>query len=173
MCIRHLPSQLWRVGGHCIPLLHNRWGCSGRLNIGLGTWRYGSVLEFLGTFLPLLSGHKIMTKHFEQETYCIWLHVQEKKILRAHICHPDLNPLYHEHCRPGRVQMNPFVGDKAKASDLQQFCQNKLWGLPWRSSGQDSVLPVPGARVRSLVGELRSHTPHGQKVNKLKNQKIF
>ena len=29
-------------------------------------------------------------------------------------------------------------------------------GLPWWSSGEDSMLPPQGARVRSLVGELRS-----------------
>ena len=32
-------------------------------------------------------------------------------------------------------------------------------GLPWASSGQDSALPLQGARVRSLVKELRSHKP--------------
>ena len=37
---------------------------------------------------------------------------------------------------------------------LQRSCQ----GLPWWSSGLDSVLPLQGARVWSLVGELRS--PH-------------
>ena len=30
-------------------------------------------------------------------------------------------------------------------------------GLPWRSSGSHSALPLQGARVQSLVGELRSH----------------
>lgn len=34
-------------------------------------------------------------------------------------------------------------------------------GLPWWSSGQDSALPRQGARVQSLVRELRSHMPHG------------
>ena len=29
-------------------------------------------------------------------------------------------------------------------------------GLPWRSSGQDSALPLQGAQVQALVGELRS-----------------
>ena len=32
-------------------------------------------------------------------------------------------------------------------------------GLPWWSSGYDSTLPMQGAWVRSLVGELRSHIP--------------
>ena len=31
---------------------------------------------------------------------------------------------------------------------------------------QDSVLPLQGARVRSLVGELRSHIPRSQKKKK-------
>ena len=30
-------------------------------------------------------------------------------------------------------------------------------GLPWWPSGKDSVLPMQGAQVRSLVKELRSH----------------
>ena len=34
-------------------------------------------------------------------------------------------------------------------------------GLFWQSSGSDSVLPLQGARVQSLVGELRSNVPRG------------
>ena len=30
-------------------------------------------------------------------------------------------------------------------------------GLPWWSSGSDSMLPMPGLWIQSLVGELRSH----------------
>ena len=37
----------------------------------------------------------------------------------------------------------------------------KLLGTPWWSSGWDSVLPLQGARVQSLVGELGSHMPRG------------
>ena len=37
-------------------------------------------------------------------------------------------------------------------------------GLPWWSSGWDSVLPLQGAWVRSLVRELRSCMPWGQKI---------
>ena len=32
-----------------------------------------------------------------------------------------------------------------------------LLGIPWWPSGQDSALPLQGAQVRSMVGELRSH----------------
>ena len=32
----------------------------------------------------------------------------------------------------------------------------KDWGLPWRSSGEDSTLPLWRAQVQPLVGELRS-----------------
>ena len=32
--------------------------------------------------------------------------------------------------------------------------------LPWWSSGEDSVLPMQGMRVQSLVGKLRSHMLH-------------
>ena len=30
-----------------------------------------------------------------------------------------------------------------------------MWGLPWRSSGQDSVLLLQGVQVQPLVRELR------------------
>ena len=43
-----------------------------------------------------------------------------------------------------------------------------MWpGVPWWSSGWDSMLPVPRVRVPSLAGELRSHKPSGaaQKKN--------
>ena len=33
----------------------------------------------------------------------------------------------------------------------------RLQGLPWRPSGWDSVLPIQGTQVRSLVRELRSY----------------
>ena len=33
--------------------------------------------------------------------------------------------------------------------------------LPWWSSGQDTVLPLQGAKVQSLIREPRSHTPQG------------
>ena len=36
-----------------------------------------------------------------------------------------------------------------------------LPGIPWRSSGWDSTLPLQGARVQSLVSELRSHMLRG------------
>ena len=49
-----------------------------------------------------------------------------------------------------------------------------FWGLPWRSSGWDSELPLQGARVQSLVGELGSRVPHGQKKKAiLKKKKIY
>ena len=34
-------------------------------------------------------------------------------------------------------------------------------GIPWQSSGQDTVLPLTGARVQSLFRELRSCKPPG------------
>ena len=41
--------------------------------------------------------------------------------------------------------------------------------IPWWSSGWDSVLPLQGPQVRSLVGELRSHMPRGEaKIKKKK-----
>ena len=41
---------------------------------------------------------------------------------------------------------------------LQLICLKRVLGLPWRSSGQDSVLSLLWARVPSLVRELRSCT---------------
>ena len=43
-------------------------------------------------------------------------------------------------------------------------------GLPWPSSGSDSALPLQGARVRSLVGELRSHMLCSMAKKKIKCQ---
>ena len=42
-------------------------------------------------------------------------------------------------------------------------------GLPWRSTGEDSALPMQGAWVRSLAGEIRSHMPCGT-AKKIKKQ---
>ena len=36
-----------------------------------------------------------------------------------------------------------------------------LPGIPWWSSGQDSLISLPRAQVRSLVGILRSYKPRG------------
>ena len=43
----------------------------------------------------------------------------------------------------------------------QAVPQNKSFplGFPWRSSGQDPALPLQGAQIQSLVGELRSRKP--------------
>ena len=46
--------------------------------------------------------------------------------------------------------------------------KNKNQGLPCQSSGEDSALPMQGARVRPLVRELRSHMPHRNKNKKQK-----
>ena len=34
--------------------------------------------------------------------------------------------------------------------------KTKKHGFPWQSNGRHSVLPMPGAQVRSLIRELRS-----------------
>ena len=48
------------------------------------------------------------------------------------------------------------------------MCSQKKWkpGLPWRSSGWDSLFPLQEAGVGSLVRELRSHTPHSTCIKK-------
>ena len=38
--------------------------------------------------------------------------------------------------------------------------------MPWRHSGQGSMLPLQGARVRSLFRELGSYTPHSMAKKK-------
>ena len=44
-------------------------------------------------------------------------------------------------------------------------------GLPPQSSDQDRVLQMQWARVRSMVGELRSHIPHD--VTKKKRERNY
>ena len=44
----------------------------------------------------------------------------------------------------------------------------KLLGIPWWSSGYRILLPLEGTQVQSLVGELGSHKPCGQKKKGLK-----
>ena len=36
-------------------------------------------------------------------------------------------------------------------------------GLPWQTNGEDSVLPLQGTQVQTLVRDLRSHMLHDQK----------
>ena len=48
--------------------------------------------------------------------------------------------------------------EKGKAAQLTK--KEQSLGLLWWSSGWDSMLPLQEARVRSLVGELGSRTPH-------------
>ena len=50
--------------------------------------------------------------------------------------------------------------------------KSNIQGLPWCSSGEDSILPMQDAWVLSLVRELRSHMPHGTaKKEKIKFKK--
>ena len=51
---------------------------------------------------------------------------------------------------PPSGRWDPLVSE---APDCQ-VCGGKSQGPPWRSSGQDSLLPARGAWVQSLVGEL-------------------
>ena len=47
-----------------------------------------------------------------------------------------------------------------------------LKGLSWQPSGYDPVLPTQGARVQSLVRELRSHVAHGVAKKKQKEKNL-
>ena len=51
--------------------------------------------------------------------------------------------------------------------------KQRLQGIPWWSSGWDSVLSLPRAQVQSLVRELRSCKSHStaKKQNKTNNKK--
>ena len=45
--------------------------------------------------------------------------------------------------------------------NVLQFQRYSLSGVPWLSSGWDSTILLPRARVQSLVRELRSRKPRG------------
>ena len=65
---------------------------------------------------------------------------------------------------------NIHLKKSLKVSHIAQWLlRNVIRGLPWGSSGYDSVRPLQGAWVRSLVQELRSYKPHG--VEKKKSRK--
>ena len=49
----------------------------------------------------------------------------------------------------------------------------KHWGLPCWSSGWESMLPMQGVRVWSLVGELRSRKPGGVARKEKKKKKTL
>lgn len=52
------------------------------------------------------------------------------------------------------------------------FLKSTLSGIPWPSGGWDSELPLQGARVPSLIRELRSRKPGGAAKIKNHNKKI-
>ena len=50
---------------------------------------------------------------------------------------------------------------------IRSFSDKKnVWGLPWQSSGWDFKLPLQGAWVWFVAGELRSRMPCGETRNK-------
>ena len=64
-------------------------------------------------------------------------------------------------------QRNAMKGTSNRAAVMKRTCER----LPWWSSGWDSSLPTKGARVRSLVGELRSFMPCSATKKKKKNER--
>ena len=54
-----------------------------------------------------------------------------------------------------------FFSEKVESMSRELMSRDSDVGLPWWSSGWDSVLPLQGAWVPSLVGELGSCMPHG------------
>ena len=63
-------------------------------------------------------------------------------------------------CRDLRKKMSSSQTEQFRSTSVNHL-RVTVWGLPRRSSGQDSTLPVLGTWVPSLVGELGSHMPHG------------
>ena len=73
----------------------------------------------------------------------------------------------------GRHYGRPASSGQSKKTSEEKKSRVKLWlkfsinlGLSWWSSGEDSVLPLQGAQVRSLVRELRSCIPCSEAKNK-------
>ena len=63
--------------------------------------------------------------------------------------------------RSDRVRIQVQGESSLKACFL--LLKRTILGLPWQSNGLDSVLPLQGAWVQSLVRELRFCKPCGQK----------
>ena len=61
---------------------------------------------------------------------------------------------------PLKARSQPLLLETLHSSHLTPV-KAKVLELPWQSRGEDSALPMQGARVRSPVRELRSHMPHG------------
>ena len=61
---------------------------------------------------------------------------------------------------------------EGEEEEKEEKRKRKLWGIPWLSSGWDSVLPLQGAQVQSLVGELRSCKPCRAAIKKKENYDV-
>ena len=79
-----------------------------------------------------------------------------------------------------KIKRSRWSGDMKRAGwqlhdweENRRQMRNKNWGLPWWSSGYDSVLPTQEAQVQSWVTELRSHMLWGlaKKTQPTKNPK--
>ena len=55
---------------------------------------------------------------------------------------------------------------KRKRARIKYALKRYLWELPWQSNGSDSILPMQGAWVQSLVRELSfiRHTAQAKKI---------
>ena len=72
--------------------------------------------------------------------------------------HQDVNKVKKQRICQLSVNSDNNNNDNSDNSDNNNnnnfFFKTNTWGLPWWRSGYDSVLPMQGARVRSLVQEL-------------------
>ena len=86
--------------------------------------------------------------------YSIWSPLIHLTIVISHLLHA-----WH-YARNRGCEKNRCYKPQWKLEFKEQQALIKL-GIPWRSSGQSSALPLQGAQVRSLVREPRSHKVHG------------
>ena len=66
-----------------------------------------------------------------------------------------------------RKESNLLEGLPLRAAEgitWRQFLKVSLEGFPWQSQWLRLRLPMQKMCIRSLVGELRSHLPHGQNI---------
>ena len=118
---------------------------------------------------------KINKRHPNQEerSEMISVHIRHDLIYRKpqglHTRTHSQNKQIQQSCRiQNQHTKNQLFFCALTRNNLKRNYENNFMGIPWWSSGQDSSLSLPRVRVQSLVGELRSREPRGQKKKKKK-----
>ena len=70
-----------------------------------------------------------------------------------------------------QLALAKVTGKKANTSSNHPSVKNGQEGLPWQSSGEDSVLPLQGLWVLSLFRNLSSCMPLSQKKKKKERER--